>query len=71
MNDERLWKARFHQLMLVRLAGLALFLFGIAVIYTDVLREGGWPQVGAVIVLIGALDSVLAPKLLKRLWRRP
>jgi hypothetical protein len=32
------------------------------------LRPGGWPQVGALIAIIGVVDSVLAPRLLKRVW---
>ena len=37
---------------LVRAAGLAIFFFGIAVIYTDLVRTGGWPQLGAVIAIM-------------------
>jgi hypothetical protein len=71
MNDEDLWKRRFQQLMLLRLIGLAVFLFGVAVVFTDVLRPGGAPQPGALLVIIGALTSVLAPKILKKAWKRP
>jgi len=70
MDNERLWKARFHQLMLVRLVGLAMFLFGIAVIYTDVLRKGGWPQLGALLVIVGAIDGLFAARVLKKVWQR-
>ena len=52
----------------VRLLGLATFFLGIAIIYTDLLREGGWPAVGAVVVIMGAIDAVFAPKLLKKAW---
>ena len=37
MNDDNVWKKRFHLFALVRLAGVALFLFGIAV---------AWPATG-------------------------
>ncbi len=70
MNDEQLWKQRFHQLMLARLAGLAIFFLGVAIMFTDLVREGGWPQVGAIVAILGAIDSVFAPRLLKRLWER-
>ena len=43
--DEDLWRRRFHLFMLVRLVGLATFFLGVAIIYTDLLREGGWPAV--------------------------
>ena len=55
MDDEALWKRRFLVFTLVRLAGLAIFFLGIAIIYTDLLREGGWPQVGAIIAVMGVI----------------
>ena len=68
MADEDLWRRRFHVFMAVRLFGLAVFVFGVFVIYTDLLRPGGWPAVGAVLAIMGALDSVFAPKILKKAW---
>jgi hypothetical protein len=53
---------------LVRFGGLAIFFLGIAIIYTGLVRPGGWPQLGAVIAILGVIDSVLAPRLLKRAW---
>ena len=70
MADEDLWRRRFQTFMLVRLFGLATFMVGIAVIYTDLLREGGWPLVGAILAVMGALDAVFAPKMLKKLWEQ-
>lgn len=68
MADEDLWRRRFLTFMLVRLAGLATFFLGIAIMYTDLVREGGWPAVGAIIVIMGAIDAVFAPRLLRKLW---
>ena len=48
--------------MLARLFGVATFFLGIAIIYTDLLREGGWPAVGAIVAIIGAIDAVFAPQ---------
>lgn len=70
MADEDLWRRRFQVFMLVRLFGLAVFLTGIFAIYTDLLREGGWPVVGAILGIMGALDAVFAPKLLRKLWEQ-
>lgn len=70
MDDDALWKKRFHLFAIVRLTGLALFLLGIAIAYSDLLRPGGWPLAGALIGIIGALDAVIAPRLLKRSWER-
>jgi membrane protein implicated in regulation of membrane protease activity len=55
---------------LIRLGGLAIFFLGIAIIYTNLIRPGGWPQLGAIIAILGVVDSVLAPRLLKRVWDR-
>jgi len=70
MADEDLWRRRFQIFILVRLFGLAVFLTGIFFIYTDLLREGGWPVVGAILAIMGALDAVLAPKMLRKLWEQ-
>lgn len=70
MADEAVWKKRFLIFMLARLFGLLTFLAGVAVTFTDLLREGGWPQVGAVLIVIGAIDAVFAPRLLKKHWDR-
>lgn len=68
MADEDLWRRRFQVFMLMRLFGLAVFILGIFVIYSDLLRPGGWPAVGAILAIMGALDSVFAPRLLKKVW---
>jgi hypothetical protein len=38
--------------------------------YTNLLRPGGWPQVGAIIVILGVIDAALAPRVLKKAWDR-
>ena len=67
MADDELWKRRFYAFMGVRLFGLATFILGIAIMYTDLIREGGWPTVGAILAIIGTVDAVFAPKLLKKM----
>ncbi|HEX6741385.1 MAG TPA: hypothetical protein VF079_06275 [Sphingomicrobium sp.] len=71
MTDERddgKWRNRLLAYTLVRLVGLAIFFLGLAIIYTNLLRPGGWPQVGAIVAILGAIDAVFAPRLLKRGW---
>ena len=68
MVDDALWRRRFQIFMLVRLFGLLTFLAGIAIAYSDLVREGGWPALGAVIAIMGAIDAVFAPRLLKKHW---
>ena len=70
MADEALWRRRFAIFMLARLFGLATFLAGIAIAYSDLVREGGWPALGAIIAIMGAIDAVFAPKLLKKHWEQ-
>ena len=66
--DDDVARQRLLIYTLVRLIGLAIFFLGIAIIYTDLVRPGGWPQIGAIVVIIGVIDSVIAPRLLKRTW---
>ncbi|WP_118855968.1 hypothetical protein [Sphingomonas mesophila] len=67
-DDEALWRRRFHMFALVRLAGVAMFLLGMAIAYSDLLRPGGWPLVGGILALCGVVDAIFAPKLLRRAW---
>jgi hypothetical protein len=41
-----------------------------AITFTDIVQEGGSPRLGAFLVIIGAIASLLAPKLLKKRWDR-
>ena len=47
---------------------VAIFFLGIAIIYTNLLRPGGWPQVGAIVAIMGAIDAMFAPLVLKKAW---
>jgi hypothetical protein len=68
MDDDGRWRNRLLAFSAVRLGGLAIFFLGLAIIYTDLVREGGWPQVGAIVAIMGAIDAVFAPRLLRKLW---
>lgn len=70
MADDGIWRKRLLIYSLVRFAGLAIFFLGLAIIYTNLVRPGGWPQVGAIVAIIGVIDALLAPRLLKRQWDR-
>ena len=52
----------------VRFGGLAIFFLGLAIIYTDLVRKGGWPQLGAIVAIMGVIDAMFAPLILKRAW---
>ena len=68
MDDDATWRKRLQIYSLVRFGGLAIFFLGLAIMYTNLLRPGGWPQVGAIVAILGAVDALLAPRLLKRAW---
>jgi hypothetical protein len=68
MDDERKWKRRLLAYTAVRAGGLAIFFLGVAIAYSDLVREGGWPQVGAIIAIMGVIDALFAPRLLKKAW---
>ena len=67
-DDEAKWRKRLLAYTGARLGGLAVFALGLAIFYTDLLREGGWPQVGAVVIILGLIDALFAPMVLKKHW---
>ena len=70
MADEDLWKRRFQLFVLIRLIGMATFALGVVIAYTDLLRPGGWPLVGLIVAIIGAIDALFAPRMLKKVWEQ-
>ena len=70
MIEDHVARSRLLLYSLVRLGGLAIFFLGVAIIYTNLVRHGGWPQLGAIVSIIGVVAALLAPRLLKRAWDR-
>jgi hypothetical protein len=66
--DDEVYRKRLLLYSLVRLGGVAIFFLGLAIIYTGLARPGGWPQLGAIVAIIGAIDALFAPRLLKKHW---
>lgn len=66
--DEDVYRKRLLLYSLTRFGGLAIFFLGLAIFYTDLLRPGGWPQVGAIVAIMGVIDALFAPRLLKKFW---
>ena len=66
--DDDTARRRLLLYSLVRFGGLAIFFLGIAIIYTGLVRPGGWPQVGAIVAIMGVIDAFFAPRLLKKAW---
>jgi hypothetical protein len=70
MSDDEIWKKRFQLFTAIRLFGLLTFLLGLAIAFSDLVRPGGWKLVGGILVIIGVVDAVLAPRILKKNWER-
>ena len=66
--DDDTARRRLLLYSLVRFGGLLIFFLGLAIMYTNLVRPGGWPQIGAIVAIMGAIDSMFAPLLLKRAW---
>ena len=59
-------KRQFIIFTILRVGGLALFLLGIAIAFTDLLKPGGWRLLGGILVIVGAIEAVISPRLVKR-----
>jgi len=68
--DDDVARRRLLLYSLVRFGGLIVFFLGLAIMYTDLARKGGWPQAGAIVAILGVLDAMLAPRVLKKAWDR-
>jgi membrane protein implicated in regulation of membrane protease activity len=64
-------KRQFIIFAILRAGGLILFLLGIAIAFTDLLRPGGWKLLGGILVIVGAIEAVISPRLVKRSMGRP
>ena len=68
MTDDALWRRRFQLFLAIRLFGLLTFFLGLAIAFTDLVRPGGFKLLGGILVVVGVIDAVVAPRLLKRGW---
>ena len=69
MTDDEA-KRQFIIFGILRLGGLLLFLLGIAIAFTDLLKPGGWRLLGGILVIVGAIEAVISPRLVKRSMNR-
>jgi len=70
MSDDEIWRKRFQLFAAIRLFGLLTFLLGLGIAFSDLVRPGGWKLLGGILVVIGVVDAVFAPRILKRGWDR-
>ena len=69
MTDDQA-KRQFIIFAILRIGGLALFLLGIAIAFTDLLKPGGWKLLGGILVVVGTIEAVISPRLVKRTMAR-
>ena len=69
MNEQEA-KKQFYLFAALRLFGLALFFAGIAIAFTDWLKPGGWKLLGGILAIVGAIEAVISPRLIKRTMDR-
>ena len=69
-QDEALWRRRFGLFALLRISGLILFLVGMAIAFSDIVRPGGHLAIGMVVIGLGLTEALLGPVLLRQHWAR-
>ena len=70
MTEPDPYKSRFLLFSAARLGGLAIMGLGLAVAFSDLVRDGGFRQLGGLLIAIGTIEMVVVPLLLKRMWSR-
>jgi hypothetical protein len=68
MAEHDPYKKRFLSFSAARLTGVAIMGLGFAVAFSDLVRDGGYRQLGGLLIAIGTIELVIVPLLLKRLW---
>jgi len=68
MADNEVWKRRFILFTAARVFGILTLIAGLAISFSDVLRPGGWPLVGSILIIMGVTDAIVAPMMLRKHW---
>ena len=69
-DDDALAKRRFLLFTFARLSGVVLIVLGMVVAFSDLVRDGGFRQLGGLLIALGTIEMVVVPLLLKRSWER-
>lgn len=70
-EQERLERSRFTVLSAARASGVALMLIGLWIWHGDIVRDGGFVQLGGPLFILGFVESLILPQILARKWRSP
>ncbi len=68
MTEHDPYRSRFLLFTAARLGGLAIMGLGMAVAFSDLVRDGGFRQLGGLLIAIGTIEMVVVPLILKRMW---
>ena len=68
--DEQVWKRRFGIFALLRVSGLLIFLTGMTITFSDLVRPGGHLELGMIVIGLGLVEALLGPVLLRQHWQR-
>ncbi len=68
---EHLARTRYMILSAMRASGALLMVLGLWIWYSDILRDGGMPTVGAPLFVLGFFESLILPQIFARKWRTP
>jgi hypothetical protein len=69
-DHDRLWARRFGIFALLRISGLLLFFFGMAIAFSSIIQPGGHLPMGMVVIGLGLVEALLGPVLLRQHWER-
>lgn len=69
--DERRARTRFAILSAARAIGAVTMLLGLWVWHGNVVRSGGWPEIGVPLFIAGMAASFVVPQILAARWRTP
>ena len=70
-EQERLERSRFAVLSAARASGAVLMLIGLWIWHGDIVREGGFIELGGPLFILGFVESLILPQILARKWRSP
>lgn len=69
-EQDALWAKRFRIFALLRISGLAMFLLGMAIVFSDLVEPGGALGLGMVVIGAGLVEALLGPVLLRQTWEK-
>lgn len=68
-EQERLARVRFTIIAAARASGVVLMLFGMWILFGNLIREGGHVPIGVPVFVIGLFEALVLPQILVARWR--